>query len=240
MLPADLLIRYGLPESEALKAIEFAVTKTLTNAFHTHLSVRVNQLLEITAFPRQGAPVEITPESVSRKLRRHLVYRVELELQKRQAVIEAVGLIDIRKKCITGQINRIADDGTLCVTLEFADLFRNFVISGECPVRHQPPFERNRYRIGEMRKFLITSVVPIVINDRSSRVRIRLSRTSWDLPARLLTELSGISGISCRRRVAGAFSDIVTTTRIPKDAIIAVGKELGEHLNVFLQKADQR
>ena len=39
MLPADLLTRYGLPEDEALKAIEYIVTRILTTTFRTHLSV---------------------------------------------------------------------------------------------------------------------------------------------------------------------------------------------------------
>ncbi|HEY6874169.1 MAG TPA: hypothetical protein VI298_15700 [Geobacteraceae bacterium] len=240
MLPADLLTRYGLPEDEALKAIEYVVTRTLTNAFRTHLSVRVNSLLEITSFPRSGAPFEITKEAVSRKLRRHLVYMVELELQKRQALFEAVGLIDLRRKCIAGEISRIAADGTLCITFEIAELFTHLAISGECPVRHQPPAERDRYRVGEVREFLVTSVVPIIVNKRSARVRIRLSRASKEFPARLLTERTGIAGIECRRRILGGFSDIVTPARLPKEAINSVGKELGEHLNVFVAKASNR
>ena len=55
-----------------------------------------------------------------------------------------------------------------------------------------------------------------------------------------LRERTGIDGITCRRRVAGVFCNIVTPTRIPKEAINTVGKELGEHLNVFISQASKR
>lgn len=240
MLPAELLTKYGLPEAEALGAIEYAIARTLTSALRTNLSVRINGKLEITAFPPHGEPAEIPLEAISRKLRRHLIHRVELELQKRQALLEAEELKELLRKNVHGEISRVADEGTLNVTLEIADVFRHLILPGECPVRHQPTHERGSYRIGDVKEFFITSVAPIIVNGKSARVRICLSRTSKELPALLLMERTGVAGIECRRRVAGGFSDIVTPTRIPKDAINSVGKELGEHLNVFIAKAPQK
>ncbi len=240
MIPADLLTKYGLQEAEALRAIEFAIARTLIIALRKNLAVRIEDRLEITAFPDQGEPVELTPVMIKRKLRRYIIHQVELELQKRQVMREAEELKELRGKNVTGEVSRIANDGTLYVTLEIADVFRHLILAGECPLRFQPSHERGRYRIGDVREFFISSVLPIVANGRSARVRIRLNRITKELPALLLMERTGVAGIICRRRVAGGFSDIVTPVRIPKNSINSVGKELGEHLNVFISQASKR
>ncbi len=240
MLPADLQTKYGLQEAEVLEAIEVAIARALTVAIQKNLAVRIGNGLEITVFPDQGEPMQLSPSTIKRKLRRYILHHVELELQKRQVMREAEELKELRGKNVPGEISRIADNGTLSVALEIADVFRHLILAGECPVRYQPPHERGRYRIGEVREFYISSVLPIVANGRSAHLRIRLSRITKELPALLLQERTGIYGIECRRRVAGGFSNIITPVRIPKDAINAVGKELGEHLNVFISQASKR
>ncbi|WP_088534190.1 hypothetical protein [Geobacter sp. DSM 9736] len=237
MITAELLSKYSLPEEQARSAIEVAIARTLTREMQISFSVKYDGKLEITAFHTHGKPAVIPAEAINKKLFRHVRYQVELELQKRQALFEAEQLKQLRGVNVTGQISRILIDGTLVVTLEIADLFRCLILSGECQVPFQPPRERGLYRIGQVLEFYVTKVVAIAAGHWSARVHIRLSRTARDLPARLLRERTGINGISCRRRIAGAFSDIVSTARIPKEAIVAVGKELGEHLNVFVEQA---
>ena len=236
MIPAELLAKYGLRETDALDAVEVAIARALTLAFKKNISVRINGRLEITAFSHRGEPVEISAGEIDRKLRRHILHVVEQELQKRQTLRESEDLEELRRKTLPGEISRIADNGTLHVSLEFTDIFQQMMLAGECPVDHQPLHERGRYRIGDVREFFISSVLPIVANGRQASVRIRLSRTSKELPALLLQERTGIYGIECRRRIAGGFSNIVTPTRIPKEAINHVGKELGERLNVSISQ----
>lgn len=237
MIPAELLAKYGLRETDALDAIEVAIARALTVALKKNIVVRFNDKLEITAFSHRGEPIDITPGQIDRKLRRHILHLVELELQKRQTARESDELEELRGKTLPGEIIRIAGNGTLHVTLEFTDVFQQLSLAGECPLEQQPLHERGRYRLGEVREFYITSVLPIVANGQPAKVRIRLSRTSRELPALLLQERTGIYGIECRRRVAGGFSNIVTPARIPKEAINHVGKELGERLNVSISQA---
>lgn len=237
MIPAELLAKYGLRETDAMDAVEVAIGRALTLALKKNIIVRFNDRLEITAFSHRGEPIEISLGQIDRKLRRHILHLVELELQKRQTVRESDDLEGLRGKTLPGEITRIAGNGTLHVTLEFTDVFQQLSLAGECPFDQQPLHERGRYRPGEVREFFITSILPIVANNRQVFVRIRLSRTSRELPALLLQERTGIYGIECRRRVAGGFSNIVTPTRIPKEAINHVGKELGERLNVSISQA---
>jgi hypothetical protein len=79
--------------------------------------------------------------------------------------------------------------------------------------------------------FLITSILPILEKDKA-KVLIRLSRTSKTLPEILLRGKTGELSIRCRRRIAGAFSEIETSQRIPNEVIQSVGNELGERIIV--------
>lgn len=236
MIPAELLTKYGLKEAVALEAIEFAITRTLTRALCANFAVRLDVRLEITMFPANGEPVVLIPEEISRKLHRNILHNIEFELQKRQALREAEDLEELCGKTLQGEISRIDNDGTLYITLEIVDFFHHLILTGECPVRYHPPHERGRYQAGEVRKFFISSILPVVVKGRLARTRIRLSRITKELPALLLQERTGVYGIECRRRIAGVFSDIVTPARLPKEAINYVGKELGEHLNVFISQ----
>ena len=235
MLPADLPAGNDLPESEILDAVEIATIRVLSGALRVNVSVTLNEQMRITAYSETGEPSAIPTEAINRKLRRHLLHQIELELQKRRTLIEAERLKELRGAVAPGEIARIAADGDLVVSLEIADCYRRLILAGEWPIRCQPLHERRRYTIGTVQQFYITSVVPVMVNRKSSKVRILLSRTSKELPRLLLQERSRVSGIQCRKRIPGGYSNIVTPTRISKDAINAVGKELGEHLNVSLR-----
>ena len=233
MLPVDLPAGTGLPETETLEAVEVALARVLTGLLHMNVSIIIDDRLRITAFPETGKPIVISLEAVNRKLRRLFLHEIERELQKRRTLLEAERLKEVRGTVAPGEIFRIAADGTLFVSLERADSCRRLVLAGLCPVRCQPLHERGRYTIGTVREFYITSVLPVMVNRSSCRVRILLSRTSKELPRLLLQERSRVSGILCRKRIPGGYSELVTPVTIPKDVINSVGKELGEHLHVF-------
>ena len=237
-LPAEILSESGLPTDEAMNAVEVAIARTLTVALRSHVCVRINEQLEIVAYPDgNGEPIKISLDDISGKLRRHLLYQIKLELQKRRTLNEADRLKQLRGYSAPGEISRIADDGALIVALEIADYYRRLVLCGVCPVRFQPFHEVGRYGIGSVKEFYISSVVPVMVNKRYSKVRILLSRTSKELPRLLLQERSRIAGITCIERVPGAYSSVVTPVRIPKEIINSVGKELEEHLHVSIQEA---
>lgn len=238
MNPAEIISESGLIEADALDAIEVAVARTLTHALKTNVTVRIKDQMQILVYPPGGAPTALSFTNIDRKLRRHVQHQVELELQLRKTLNEAGHLKELRGYTAPGEITRISGDGSLIVTLEIADHYRRLILSGICPVRFQPIHERGSYLLGTVKEFHVTSVVPVMINHRSSRVRVQLSRSSKQLPQLLLRERSRIHGIVCLKRIPGAFSSIVTPTRISKDIINSVGKELQEHLYVSVQKAN--
>ncbi len=237
-LPAEILAESGLPTEEAMDAVEVAIAKTLTGTLRSHVCVRIDEQLEIVAYPDgNGEPINISLDDINGKLRRHLLYQIKLELQKRRTLNEADRLKQLRGYSAPGEISRIADDGALIVSLEIADYYRRLILCGVCPARFQPFHEVGRYGIGSVKEFYISSVVPVMVNKRYSKVRIMLSRTSKELPRLLLQERSRIAGITCIERVPGAYSSVVTPARIPKEIINSVGKELEEHLHVSIQEA---
>lgn len=239
MNAAEVISESGLTEADALDAIEVAVARTLTHALGSNVAVRIKDHLKIIVYPPGGEPTTLSLTDIDRKLRRHVQHQVELELQRRKTLDEAGHLKELRGYTAPGEITRIAADGSLIVTLEIADHYRRLILSGICPLRFQPTHERGGYHLGTVKEFHVTSVVPVMINHRSSRVRVQLSRSSKQLPQLLLRERSRIHGIVCLKRIPGAFSSILTPTRIPKDIINSVGKELQEHLYVYVQKANQ-
>ncbi len=221
-----------------MDAVEVAIAKTLTGALRSHVSVKIDAQLEIVAYPDgNGEPIKISLNDINGKLRRHLLYQIKLELQKRRTLNESDRLKQLRGYSTPGEISRIAEDGTLSVSLEISDYYRRLVLCGFCPTRFQPHHELGHYSIGSVKEFYISSVVPVMVNKRYSKVRILLSRTSKELPRLLLQERSRIAGVTCIERVPGAYSSVVTPARIPKEIINSVGKELEEHLHVSIQEA---
>ena len=221
-----------------MDAVEVAIARTLTGTLRLHACVRIDEQLEIIAYPvGNGEPIKISLDAINGKLRRHLLYQIKLELQKRRTLNEADRLKELRGYSAPGEISRISEDGALVVSLEIADYYRRLILCGVCPGRFQPHHESGRYSIGSVKEFYISSVVPVMVNKRYAKVRILLSRTSKELPRLLLQERSRIAGITCVERIPGAYSSIVTPARIPKEIINSVGKELEEHLHVSIQEA---
>ena len=118
MLPADLQAGYGPRESEALEAVEVAMTRVLTGSLRMTASVIMGDQIRITAYPESAEPIIISIDTIHRKLRRHLRHQVELELRKRRTLLESERLKSLRGAVASGAISHITADGTLLITLE--------------------------------------------------------------------------------------------------------------------------
>lgn len=186
MNTAEIISESGLTEADALDAIEVAVARTLTHAFKINVTVRIKDQMQILVHAPGGAPTALSFTDIDRKLRRHVQHQVELELQMRKTLNEAGKLKELRGYTAPGEITRVGDDGTLIVTLEIADDYRRLILSGICPTRFQPKHERGRYIPGTVKEFHITSVVPVMVNHRSTKVQVQLNRISKELPRLLL------------------------------------------------------
>jgi hypothetical protein len=204
--------------------------------------VRLEDSLEVIAWRRNATderdPIRIDPAGLSKQLQRQVRHHVERELEKRQVLREWETLRTLCGQAVLGETLRVKPDGSLMVALGLEDTFRSLILMGECPLRAQPPRERDLYHTGDIRSFLVTSVLPVKARGRA-RVRILLSRASKEQPVVLLREGAGQRDIFCRRRIAGAFSKIETRHRLPKEAIQAVSRELGERIIVRVLETEK-
>lgn len=227
MIPHDLLTKYDLPAPEAALAIEEAISRILSRSFNMDIMVNVGEVLEVIALGDR----RIDPTMLSRQLKRQIRYQIERELEKRQSLREQEYLRSLRGRIIFGDVRKVSTNGDRTIALEVEDRFRSLILTGICPARQVPPHERDCLLIGAKKLFLITSVLPVLEKDKA-KVLIRLSRTSRTLPENLLREKTGEQSIRCQRRIAGAFSEIETSQRIPREVIQSVSNELGERIIV--------
>jgi len=234
MISHDLLNKYNLPKEQVADAVETAISRTFSTMFRMEVLVRLDNKLEVIAINRAQAdaePIQIDPTRISRQGKRQLRHQIKLELEKRQSLHECNHLQSLRGRAIMGEIRKVAANGEVTVALEVDDHFRQITLTGVCPGRYLPPKERGCFNLGEIRAFLVTSVLSVQKQGRF-KVQIRLSRTSKALPEILLRQSTGIQSIRCIKRIAGAFCEIETEKFIPKDMIISVGRELKERIIV--------
>lgn len=239
MIPLDLLEKYNLPESQVTSAIETAISRVLSAAFRMDMMVRAQGTLKVYALPSPDSPLRrIETASLSRQLQRQIRFQIERELEKRQALYEQETLTALRGSPVTGEIRHISSDGEATVALEMEDHFSRLTLTGVCPARYIPPRERQTLAVGDIKTFLVTSVLPVMKNGRA-KVLIRLSRTTKILPEALLKERTGEPSIYCVRRIAGAFSSIETNRKLPKQAIQEVSNELKERIIVRIVEGEK-
>jgi hypothetical protein len=238
MIPNELTDCYSdLQPADIYGAIEIAAITVLSRAFDMGVTATYlpDDGLQITGMPHIGDPVEITHDRIGKKLRRHLLYAIEHELQARQTVYEAERLRQLQGKVLTGFPSGLDPDGSVRVEMDLSSQFRRYILLGTCPRRYQPLHERDTYLRGKEYSWYVCSVLPVT-NHRQTKVRIVLSRTSKQLPAILLRQRSGIERIICLSRIPGGPADIVTAQKIPKVIINSVGKETGDIYRVRILK----
>jgi hypothetical protein len=123
------------------------------------------------------------------------------------------------------------------------------IIPGEkilaiCPLNRIGLHERNTemFSPGMKRAFHLRRVEPIMLNG-TPRLNVVVDRVSKTLVETLLTEQLGSSAenisIRCTKRYVGHKSFVLTSQRLPKSAIIAVTRELGEKMEVMFQRHQQ-
>lgn len=176
----------------------------------------------------------IDTDDISRKVKRHINYCVERELTRRQILAEHKRLKFITGTVQTGEITSVAPDGkiTVWLTIDTGGL-RAEQINAVLPLRFQPANEREEYQPGQVRAFYVVAVLPVEQKHNGlAFLYITVSRAAKEFPAAYLRSLTGERDIHCIERLNGSYSRIQTRTRLPKNHIVTVSRELGERINV--------
>ena len=231
----ELAAEHGLDQEETRHLLESIISDTLSCATQQKfLAAFDGKRLQIyKGEGRSGYEglVEIPPEKVRKEIVRLFRYRLDAELKRRKAFAEHEYLKTLRGKVLKGTIDRILENGCLSVLFYIEELFSCREWLGICPVANQPCRERGTYRKGQGLYFFISSV-RLVQEGRLYRHVITLSRSTPQLTEALLIRQTGHNGVKCVRRIAGKISVVNSETRLPRESIIAVGKELRERIKV--------
>lgn len=169
----------------------------------------------------------------------HLRRRLEKHLLK-MAVIKQTRLYKYcEKELRTGEVIGIDTNGALHVEVEIVP---GEPIIAHCPSSMLSPKERGSFAIGSKAQFHLRRIEAVALNG-TPRLKVVVDRISKTLVEKLLRRELGYLAdgmtIHCIKRYVGGKSFVETSHRIPKEAILAVGKELGEHIEVKIRREER-
>ena len=238
---ASLANRHGLSRAEVTQEIEFAFALLLSRWHRQEVLVflREDMRLEVVTYgERNGIPVQkdlYIPAVLSRSQ-----FKVFLEDHlATAAVIKQVRLFkSFERRLLWGEVvrNKIGDN--LLVETEIAP---DEPIIASCPFNRIGVHERfaSRFQIGQCRAFHLRRVEPVVLIG-TPRTKVVLDRVSKTLTEELLRYHLGDGAeryeFRCVKRYVGHRSIILTTRKLPREAILAVDRELKERVEVQIVK----
>ena len=229
--------KYGLTRNEVVTEVEKVFSEILSRRYGCEVMAVFQQDLQLEAVAYNEAGGVIQQRIIELKnirgcntIRGHL----EKNLLKASVIKQTRQYKYYERELRWGEITAIDPEKNYHVEME--------VIPGEtvtalCPLNRVGLHERSsgNFSIGEKRAFHVRRVDPVFLNG-TPRLKVVVDRVSKTLVEGLLKEQLGYSAekmtIRCTRRYVGKKSFVITSRRIPKPAIIAVTRELKEHMQV--------
>jgi hypothetical protein len=233
--------KYGLTRNEVATAVETVFSKVLARRYGCEvMTVLQHDLrLEVVAYNEVGGVVQQRVielnnirgwNTIRRQLEKNLLKASVLKQTRHYKYYEH----ELR----WGEITAIDAEKNYHVELEIIPGER---VTAVCPLNRVGLHERQcgDFAIGEKRAFHVRRVDPVFLHG-TPRLKVVIDRVSKTLVEGLLKEQLGYSAekmtIRCTKRYVGKKSFVVTSRRIPKPAIIAVTRELKEHMQVRVDR----
>lgn len=235
-VPTEIIQRLGLESEEAHDAVEYGICAALSRLYRGKFLVawNGNGRVDAVALRSDGVMAPVDWDKLSRKARRVVIHFVETELTRRQALKDAKRLKHAQNSLVVGEVLQSCADSVL-VEVTLGKGWSEEKVVGVLPLREQPCHERGLYFRGKTMRFMVISLRPVEGETGICALRTVLSRRSKKLPALHLRELTDIPDIVCTERIPGAYSNIITPKRLPKDTIVQVVREYKERLNVRIE-----
>ena len=234
-------LKYRMTTTEVMTEVEQTFSSMLSQWYGLEVMVhfRDDLQLEAVAYNKTGGVIrqqliDFTRMRGLNTLKKHL----EVGLSKAALLKQTTRYKYHEKELRWGEISARDSENNFYVETE--------IIAGEkilaiCPLNRIGIHERNtrRFAIGMKRAFHLRKVEPILLNG-TPRLKVVVDRVSKTLVETLLAEQLGESAdtisIRCTKRYVGHKSFVLTSKRLPKSAIIAVTRELGEKMEVRFLK----
>jgi hypothetical protein len=228
--------KYDLSLHEVEEQVEWVFSEVLSERYRADIQVYLKDgVIQIYRFDSEGVSEfnpALIPKSVILEARERLEYRLNC-LNAYKIYLDAKKLT---KTVVVGTIRKIVDkDLYVEFKNEKAVMKKGQILIGICSYKHQTPKERPLYKVGMILPFLVTSVRGEVVHG-TPRVIITLSRNSISFPVILLKTFLEEDGIFIKlkpvRRIAGGYTIIKASERVPKEYIKKVSHLLKEGIIV--------
>ena len=229
--------KYGLTRSEVIVEIEKVFSGILSRRYGCEVMAVLQHDLQLVVVAYNGAGGTVQQRVIElnnirgwNTIRRHL----EKTLLKASVLKQTRQYKYYEQELRWGEIIAIDAERNYHVELE---VIPGETVTAVCPLNRVGLHERSsgNFSIGEKRAFHVRRVDPVFLNG-TPRLKVVVDRVSKTLVEELLKEQLGYDAenmaIMCTRRFVGQKSFVVTSRRIPKPAIIAVTRELNEHMQV--------
>ena len=234
---AALVARHGLSRAEVLEEIEAAFSEALSRWYRLEVLVYVREdlRLEAVAYNRVSGvtmqklvdlPALMHGASVTKALEQHLAMAAVRKLVRRYKICE--------KNLLWGEVMKPRPGQDMHVATE---ILPGEWITAVCPVNRIGLHERDsdRFRPGRRCAFHLRRVEPVMVNG-TPRTKVILDRVSKTLTETLLRYHLGEAAhrypFRCLKRYVGHKSIVLSTRKLPREAIIAVDRELRERVQV--------
>ncbi|HHL34563.1 MAG TPA: hypothetical protein ENJ30_09400 [Desulfobulbaceae bacterium] len=233
--------KYGLTRSEVVVEIEKVFSGILSRRYGCEVMAVLQHDLQLVVVAYNGAGGTVQQRVIElnnirgwNTIRRHL----EKTLLKASVLKETRQYKYYEQELRWGEIIAIDAERNYHVELE---VIPGETVTAVCPLNRVGLHERSsgNFSIGERRAFHVRRVDPVFLNGMP-RLKVVVDRVSKTLVEELLKEQLGYSAenmaIRCTRRFVGQKSFVVASRRIPKPAIMAVTRELKEHMQVRIDR----
>ena len=233
--------KYGLTRSEVIVEIEKVFSGILSRRYGCEVMAVLQHDLQLVVVAYNGAGGTVQQRVIElnnirgwNTIRRHL----EKTLLKASVLKQTRQYKYYEQELRWGEIIAIDAERNYHVELE---VIPGETVTAVCPLNRVGLHERSsgNFSIGEKRAFHVRRVDPVFLNG-TPRLKVVVDRVSKTLVEELLKEQLGYDAenmaIMCTRRFVGQKSFVVTSRRIPKPAIIAVTRELNEHMQVRIDR----
>jgi len=233
---------YYLPEEAVKTELLESLSKSLAAVFGTEVEVLPSETgsLEIFSYRDASGDLQVRSLPVS-SIGRHAIKRIRRDLSLSLAKIRVLRDYDLSRdlvgRVVEGMIVKAVNHGSLSIRLQANGSCNPGNLVGSCPYRFQTPKERGTYRPGDVLSFQVLKVSPVMENGMP-RLEITLGRNGRGLVEGLIMKRVW-ENPSCRdvkarcvKRIAGAYSEVVSTAPVSRDAIKSVSDELKEYIRV--------
>ena len=233
---------YGIPEETVKAELLKSLSNSLSAVFGAEIEVLSSEAdtLEIYSYRDSSGDLQVRSLPIS-SIGRHAIRRIRRDLSLSLAKIRVLRDYDLSRdlvgRIVEGMIVKAVNHGSLSVRLRTNGPYNPGSLVASCPYRFQTPRERGTYRPGDVLSFQVLKVTPVMENGMP-RLEITLGRNGRGLVEGLIMKRAW-KNPSCRdvkarcvKRIAGAYSKVVSTAPIPLHVIKNVSDELKEYIRV--------